>query len=297
MKSNPAERPDTFRKRCVKANVQYSYLFDRFQTHNFLDWHYKSQLPDLSNWDFEKHPYNVREEVNLIKAVPPYCDRFDEFLGYWLSRGTSINAPATLEEFFPNPDEIDCSYLEDVLNELERIGGGPDKIHITVKGSNIGIGPGICECYARNITRAQNWVMEAKARLKGQIDTLTDKAKVRLNPTSTTHNIVPLTSLLKNGFSVDELNQLLSKLGVVKDASHSIDSKAGIWVAVIEALRTNNLLDRANNKSLHAALVQEYGKGNDKNLPSLRSIQRGLTSQNPTYKHFYNNALALLTIK
>jgi hypothetical protein len=289
-----AERPKTFRKRCVNANVTYSYLFDRFQTHNFLDWHYKYQLYDIATWDYEKHPVNVKEEVNLIKAVPPYCERFDEFLGYWLSCGTPINVPFTLEGFFPNPDEIDCSYLEDVLDELERIGGNPNDVYITVKGSSIGIGPGICECYARNIARAQRWVSEVKVRLQKHIDTPTAKPKALIQQISTIPNTVPLASLLKNGFSISELNQLLSKLGMVKDARHCIDSKAGIWVAVIEALRVKKLLDTSNSKSLHAALVKEYGEGNNKNLPSLRTIQRGFNNANTTYKHFYNHTLSLL---
>lgn len=294
---NSFNRPETFLKRRVEANVRYSYLFDRFQTHNFLDWHYKYQLYDLATWDFEKHPYNVKEDVNLTKAVPPYCERFDEFLGYWLSHSTPINTPALLEGYFPYVDKIDSLYLEDVLNELALIGGTPDAVHVTTKGSNLGIGPGVCTCYTRNIARAQKWLTDAKAHLQQQTDSLTAKPKVQRQSIANTHSVIPLASLLKNGFSVEDLNQLLSKIGIIEVGKHSVDSKAGVWTAVIEALRERKLLDTSNSKVLYSALVQQYGQGNDKNLPSLRTIQRGYNSQNILANHSYNLIIGLLGVK
>jgi len=294
---NSFHRPQTFLKRRVEANVRYSYLFERFQTHNFLDWHYKSQLHDLATWDFEKHPYNVKEEVNLIKAVPPYCERFDEFLGYWLSHSTPINTPALLESYFPQVDEIDSIYLEDLLDELALIGGTPDAVYVTIKGSNLGIGPGVCTCYARNIARAQKWLTNAKAHLQQQADSLIAKPEAQRQSSVGTHDVVPLASLLKNGFSVEDLNQLLYKAGIIEPGKHSVDSKAGVWTAVIEALREKNLLDTSNSKVLHNALVQQYGQGNDKNLPSLRTIQRKYNPQNALAKHSYTLIVGLLGAK
>lgn len=271
------ERPKTFRERCIQANEKYSELFAKFRTHNFLDWGILTQV----------------QEEDCLKTVPPYCERFDEFLGYCLSGGTPINVPATLEEFFPEPDEIDCSYLGDVLIELAQVWGSPREVYITHKGSQLGIGPGVCWCYADNIARAQQWVQAMKERLLMEKAIHLSQSKPQAQATYSAKSSASLSSFFQGGFTVENFDQLLTTLGILKESRLlTEDSKPRTWVSVLQALLDAKILIPSSYISLHEALIHEYG--NQDGLPKPRTLQKGYNSENPQARDFYTRAIALL---
>ena len=271
------KRPKTFRERCIRANEEYNKLFAKFRTHNFLDWGVLTQV----------------QEEDCLKAVPPYCERFDEFLGYWLSGGTPINVPATLEEFFPAADEIDCSYLEDVLAELAQIWGGPREVYITYKGSKLGIGPGVCWCYADNIARAQKWVQDVKEHLAMEKALQFEQPKPRSRTSYSAKSAASLSAFFQGGFTIKDFDQLLITLGMM-EAPRLLteDSKPRTWVSVLRALLDTKLLIPSSNILLHESLVKEYD--NQDSLPKLRTLQSGYNADNAQARDFYDRAMALL---
>jgi hypothetical protein len=274
------ERLKTFRERCIQANEKYSKLFAKFRTHNFLDWGVLTQV----------------QEEGYLKAVPPYCERFDEFLGYWLSGGTPINVSATLEEFFPEPDEVDCSYLEDVLIELAQVWGGPREVYITHKGSQLGIGPGVCWCYADNIARAQQWVQDVKERLLMEKALHLSQSKPQAQAAYSAKSSASLSSFFHGGFTVKNFDQLLITLGILGESRNMTeDSKPRTWVSVLQALLDAKVLIHSSHIALHEALVQEYG--NQDSLPKPRTLQKGYNSDNAQARDFYARAIALLKLR
>jgi hypothetical protein len=183
------KRPETFRERNAQAEEIYQKLFAKFKTHKFIDWAISTQF----------------QEEDYTTSVPPYCFRFDEFLGFWLSGGLPQEVPATMEKYFPEPDEMDCSYLEDVLAELEKVGGGPRDVYTTWKGSKVGIGPGVCWCYAENVVRAQKWVREVKEKLSTEKALRFTPAASRVGIAYSSKTTPSLASFFQNGFTVEEL--------------------------------------------------------------------------------------------
>lgn len=271
------ERPKSFRERQTQAEEAYQGLFAMFKTHRFIDWGILTQV----------------QEDGYTTAVPPYCFRFDEFLGYWLSGCEPQGVPAIMEKYFPEPDEMDCSYLEDVLAGLEKVSGGPRDVYMTSKGSNLGIGPGVCWCYADNVTRAQKWVRDAKENLLVEKMLLLGPPASRLRVASTPKSVASLLSFFQNGFTVEEFDRLLIKLGMMNESRKlTEDSKPRTWVSVIQALRDEKLLLPPSNPALHDTLIQEYK--NQDGLPKLRTLQEGYNPDNTQARDFYIRAKALL---
>ena len=80
------ERPDSYNERRILAEKKYDKRYTKFKTHNFLNWGILT---------------GVREKNKRKLVVPPYCWRFDEYLGYWLGSGSPTDAPGVLERYFP----------------------------------------------------------------------------------------------------------------------------------------------------------------------------------------------------
>ena len=271
------ERPTTYLGRRELAEEQYQKLYAKFRTHKFIDWGILAA---------------VEEEGQLV-AVPPYCYRFDESLAYWLSGCEPIDVPALMERFFPDPDELDCMYVDDLVAELERIATWGKQVYMTSKGSKLGVGSGVCWCYAENVARVKKWVDDVRNALAKK-ELHFKQATPRAKSAYSTKSEASLGSFLQNGFSVVSLNQLLIKLGILHTSlERTEDSKPRAWVSVIQALLDAKLLVSDSKPALLKALVQEYGE--NKGLPELRTIQLGYNPNNAQARGFYSRAMALLT--
>ena len=270
------ERPKTYRGRRELAEEQYQKLYAKFRTHKFIDW---GILTDV-------------EEEGQLMAVPPYCYRFDEFLAYWLSGCEPIDVPALMERFFPDPDELDCLYVDDLVAELERIATWGKQVYMTSKGSRLGVGSGVCWCYAENVARAKKWVADVRKAVAKK-ETGLKQTTARVKSAYSTKSEASLGSFLRNGFDVDALNRLLIQLGILQNSlAGTEDAKPRAWVSVIQALLDLKLLESSSKPALLKALLHEYGK--DKGLPELRTIQIGYNSSNAQSREFYSRANALL---
>ncbi|WP_303310202.1 hypothetical protein [Hymenobacter sp. BT730] len=269
-----SKRPQSYNERRAQAEEIYRKLFAKFRTHKFIDWGILTAV----------------QEEDCLRAVPPYSERFDEFLGFWLGGTDPINVPGVLEYHFPEPDEMDLEYLEDVLDELDKISDWVDQPYRTFKGSNLDIGPFVSRYYSENIARARKWVRTKRAKLEA------DEHKHKKIPSvSPAKGRIPWTGLFPNGFKETDLDQLLIKLGILDGSlHHTEDSKPRIWRAVIEALRDGKRLILSDNVALHQALLNRYGETSGQ-LPSLRSLQGDFNAGNPISQDVYQRAKALLT--
>jgi hypothetical protein len=271
------KRSQTPGERRAQAEEEYNQLYKKYRTHNFLDWGTLTQVHE--------------EDAN--RKVPPYCYRFDEFLAFWLGGEHTYEVPQIMNEFFPEPDSIDCDYLEEILATLANIWGGPRDIYIAHKGSKLGIGPGVGHNYANNVARAQRWLQEVKEELAmkkiHQFSPLSTQTRAPYSPKSA----ASLASFFQKGFTVEKLDRLLIKLGMMDDSRKlTDDSKPRTWVSIIQALSDEKILIPASYPALLDALMQEYN--NQDSLPKLRTLQKGYTATNAQARDFYDRAMALL---
>jgi hypothetical protein len=268
-------RPKNFRERRLQADEKYDELYAMFRTHNFLDWGTLTEV----------------QAKGYLKAVPPYSWRFDEFLAYWMSGGEPAGVPALMEEFFPDPDEIECDYIQNLVDELERIGTFGRQVYMTSKGSKLGVGPAVCWCYNDNVARAKLWLQRVVARLTPAPSYTPAPVPAKVKASLPAKSSPSWEGLCSNGFSVEQLTKLLIGLGILFSKTEpTIDSKPRNWLAVIEALQKNKYLARAEGTVLHNSLVSEYG--HLQGLPSLRAIQLGFVSKNAEAASYYQRALA-----
>ena len=115
------------------AEKVYQQLIKAFDTDNFTDWVFdESKYTDMfdgiftlfdsinKDLDFQERSTKPVDISYYYDVVPPYCSGFAPFLGYTFCNMKPTEVGSLLDEKFPNPDILDCDYLDDILAEIQN---------------------------------------------------------------------------------------------------------------------------------------------------------------------------------
>jgi hypothetical protein len=261
------ERPATLNERRIQGENIYNSFYYWFKTHSPADW----CEPD---WGKE-----------YMFSFPPYCYRFDEFLGFTLTIGIGISN--FLNKMFPNPDFMDLEHLEDTLFTLDCI-VHEEKGYQCTKGLGAHIGPASHPRYQASLAEARLWLETAKEEVKKKniLEKVTGKVQTNSNQAiSGKAGALPAKFFL-NGFDIEKLTKMLIALDILTESiNHTASSKPRNWRAVIEALRDNKLLVYNANTILFELLKVQYA------YPyGIRSIQSPFSTKNLDTQDIYKRA-------
>ncbi|GAA3992350.1 hypothetical protein [Hymenobacter antarcticus] len=167
------------------AERVYQLLVKAFDTSNFTQWYFDEKVftedieKDISHRlydyfdsinnkkDFKDREPNEDNDSNcsyFYDSIPPYSSGFASYLGYMLGILKPVEVGAVLDEKFPNPDVLDCDYLDDILAEIQNTiaeGHGYDP------GQNGGIEYGFPaeRITSPNLDSAYRWQVRNRTRL------------------------------------------------------------------------------------------------------------------------------------
>lgn len=125
-------RPQSTSGRQKIAERLYQLLIKAFNTHDFTEWvenlyvyvDFNTGLHNYYDALFEKREITQRTNAALnedyFDVLPPYSSGFVPYLGYKFCILKPVEVGTLLDTKFPNPDVIDCDYIDDIIAEIQN---------------------------------------------------------------------------------------------------------------------------------------------------------------------------------